>query len=934
MRGLRSKVVSVYNNSAVSSVDIYALSETWLTDDVSDSELFSQNYVVYRKNRDYLAMNVNRGGGVLLSIKNKFNCTVLDLSRIHLHVPSVDILGVKLNSHHLTLTILVVYIPPTITFTNFSLFFDLLNELHLLGNKDVLFLGDFNVPTYFLNAANDNFSTVLKSFEVFHQLKQANTILNVNHNMLDLVFTNTICSVDRAIEPLVDIDQHHPALAIEIKLLKMHPLQFRMNNLNSYNFKKANFPLLYNLLQSIDWGFLDQIFDVDNACSAFYDTLHSVFAVSIPKAKPVMSKRIYPPWFDRELIKTLLNKNKAARLYRKYDTVSFYNSFKSYRTRSKILMKTAYNKYINNIENNIQHDPKSFWSFIKTKRGQTRIPGILQYNNVEISSPDGIVNAFGDYFKSVYIDSTPSNFCGDIDCNEFNSCITISNIPADDIYLALKKCNNNFTSGPDNIPSFLLKDCASIFMNPLHKIFNLIIKQQTVPKLWKEACITPVFKKGDVSEISNYRPISLMCNFAKIFEKTLYKQIYSSVKYLISPYQHGFIEKRSTITNLTIFSQFVSEAINDKTQVDVIYTDFQKAFDQIDHYILLNKLHKLGFSNSLLCLLRSYIFDRCQFVRYRNFSSNKFYPTSGVPQGSNLGPLLFILFINDITNYITVEKLLFADDLKLYTKVKSDEDCLILQKNIDLLAIWCERNKLRLNVSKCVVNTYTNKLNAVTYSYKIGDKQLRRSDTVKDLGIIFDKKFTFIDHINYIVTKSYKMYGFIYRNCSNFSNIKALCCLYKSLVRSILEYGVLVWYPIFNNHIKQIESVQRKFLKFLCYLQDGVYPVQGFDHVVLLSRFQLKSLSSRRIVTSIKFLVKLTNNDIDCLELLSNLNFNVPQVSTRFHSTFYVNFNRTNVLRKSPISIMCELCNNYTNSFDIYCDSLHSIVKALNNIVL
>ena len=192
----------------------------------------------------------------------------------------------------------------------------------------------------------------------------------------------------------------------------------------------------------------------------------------------------------------------------------------------------------------------------------------------------------------------------------------------------------------------------------------------------------------------------MLCNFSKIFESVIYKHIYFQIKSLLATEQHGFVDKRSTVTNLACFSQFVSEVIDKQGQVDVVYTDFQKAFDQIDYYILLNKLQSYGFTQSLLSLLESYLLNRVQFVRYCNFYSSSFSPTSGVPQGSNLGPLLFLIFINDIVDDISCGKLLFADDMKLYLEIRAPGDALTLQKNLDIISNWCAQNRLTLNVSK------------------------------------------------------------------------------------------------------------------------------------------------------------------------------------------------------------------------------------------
>ena len=227
---------------------------------------------------------------------------------------------------------------------------------------------------------------------------------------------------------------------------------------------------------------------------------------------------------------------------------------------------------------------------------------------------------------------------------------------------------------------------------PLHYLFNLILKSLSFPQIWKEAFVTPVFKKDDPAHIDKYRPICILCNFSKIFESVIHKRIFFSVKSFITPFQHGFVERRSTITNLSCFSQYVSEALDDNSQVDVIYTDFNKAFDQIDHYVLLAKLGSFGLSNSLLQLFKSYLLDRKLFVKYKNFVSDGFCPTSGVPQGSNLGPLLFLLYVNDIVDLLTCQKLLFADDLKLFLTVNTIQDCQLLQDNLHLLSAWSEKN--------------------------------------------------------------------------------------------------------------------------------------------------------------------------------------------------------------------------------------------------
>ncbi|KAJ3666142.1 hypothetical protein Zmor_001596 [Zophobas morio] len=345
----------------------------------------------------------------------------------------------------------------------------------------------------------------------------------------------------------------------------------------------------------------------------------------------------------------------------------------------------------------------------------------MKLNEYEYSNPQSIVNAFATHFKDVYImpDPSVSNDIYSSDEFKLNFCINIESISEEEVFKALKSSKNSFTQGFDEIPSFILKDCAGVFSQPLCTLFNLILKHSTIPEIWKKSFTTPIFKKGDVQDVKNYRPITLICNFGKIFDTILCQRIYPMIKDIISSEQHGFMRKRSTVTNLACFNQFVAEVMDSGSQVDTVYLDFQKAFDQVDHHILLTKLKIYGFSDSLVSLFTSYLLNRKQYVRYRNFISDFYTPTSGIPQGSNLGPLLFLLFMNDITAEISCNKLLFADDLKLFTEIKSINDCQFLKNNLQSVMKWCGRNRLHLNKDKCSMVSYSRKKRIFEYDYII-----------------------------------------------------------------------------------------------------------------------------------------------------------------------------------------------------------------------
>ena len=872
-----------------------------------------------------------RGGGVLLGVNSTLRASVLDFTPITDLISNIDIVGIKLiTRHHRKVFIIVVYIPPSTSLENMELFFDAFNSLNNFSDTDdVIVFGDFNIPD-FVDKATDGFSILLNNFQQFHNMQQYNYLRNFHNHVLDLIFSNVTCTICKLLSPFVEEDRHHPALYINIHIRSNDLFYFNINaETETFNFKKANFQRMYDMFLDVDWSLLYNTTDVDDACSIFYQQLNAIFQATVPKLRIKSKQRHYPQWFNLEVISALHNKRLAFKQYKRLKTTESYEQFKYYRSYSKQLIFNSYKDYMSDIENRLHRDPKGFWGYIQKKRGNSRIPSSMHYNNRNLDQPNLIVNAFAEYFNSVYVLSKSCSRADDF-TSESGS-ITPPQITEKDILTALRNAKNTLTMGPDGVPSFLLKDCATVFVQPLNYLFKLIITTSTFPTIWKSAIICPILKKGDKTNIGNYRPISLLCNFSKIFETIVYKHIYSGVKMYISPLQHGFIDRRSTITNLVCFTQFTAEAIDERKQVDAVYLDFQKAFDQIDHYILLHKLKAFGFTDSLINLFKSYLLNRDQCVRYQCHTSKKIHPTSGVPQGSNLGPLLFLLFVNDITNTVSTDSLLFADDYKIYKIITSIKDCIALQNDLNKIFQWCQRNRLFLNIQKCLVISYCRKKSPLHFQYVIDAIDLKRQDSVTDLGILFDAKLTFVPHINHIVSKAYKTYGFIYRNTKDFTKIQTRKALFFSLVRSQLEYGAIVWHPIYQVHIKHIESVQRLFLKYLLFCEDRAYPPRGYNHAHLLNRFKINSLHTRRIIAGVRFLTNLINNKIDSMCLLAKLNFLVPRYNSRQHDLFYCLPCNSNILKKSPIYSICKVCNlifrncDFTDNFSIIIDKIVTI---------
>lgn len=271
-------------------------------------------------------------------------------------------------------------------------------------------------------------------------------------------------------------------------------------------------------------------------------------------------------------------------------------------------------------------------------------------------------------------------------------------------------------------------------------MFNASLSSGYFYDLWKESYIIPLHKSGSRFEVKNYRGIAKLSAIPKLFEKLITCRLVHSIGGIISKSQHGFVRGRSTATNLLEFSSCVFTAFSQKLQTDVIYTDFSKAFDTVNHNLLIHKLDLIGFPTRLLMWISSYLSGRTQRVKFRSKVSYEVNVTSGVPQGSHLGPILFVLYLNDLPSCIHSSRILmYADDVKLFFSHASISDSTILQDDFTRLVHWCDANNMSLNLMKCKTMSFS-RITSSRTRYFIRDYELEKVTSFKNLDIIFDDK--------------------------------------------------------------------------------------------------------------------------------------------------------------------------------------------------
>ena len=516
-----------------------------------------------------------------------------------------------------------------------------------------------------------------------------------------------------------------------------------------------------------------------------------------------------PKWFNSEIRHHINCLHTLRRKYNKHPTDSIKSKIEE--SESSLLTKItdAKTNYENNLVTTFANKNNSkIYKYIKNITKSHSIPSTLFHNSCSVSTDSSKAHVFNDYFHSVFRHDScqyPSSSVS----SPTNS--LSENIISDvDVYDTLVALDTTKATGPDEIPPIVLSTCASALYKPLHHLFCLCLDLSDLPHDWKVHKVVPIFKSGDRNLIKNYRPISLLSNTSKVLERLIYNKIINHFSFYIKPVQFGFMSNRPTTQQLLLF---LHNLFSSHYQTDAIYLDISKAFDSVSHSRLLAKLTSINITGKLWLWFRAYLTNKFQYVSINSQASQLLPVESGVPQGSILGPLLFIIFINDLPDAVLYSKtLLFADDTKCFHYIKSISDQQLLQHDLNLLFDWSFMSNLSFNPSKSVHISYNSKFST---SYTINNLIINSESFHKDLGVIISGDLQWNRHHDYVLDKAYKILDVIRRTFSQISSVTTKVKLYTALVRSQLSYCSPIWRPHLVQDINKLEQVQRRATKFI-----------------------------------------------------------------------------------------------------------------------
>ena len=534
----------------------------------------------------------------------------------------------------------------------------------------------------------------------------------------------------------------------------------------------------------------------------------------------LFGKKNFAPWVTLNIRKLMRSKRRLHTKFKKTQCPKVLDKYKEMRHTLQREIRKSYWAYIEDIidytaatNNDRQTKQKKFWSYIKHLRKDSTGVSPLRSQGETFSDAPRKAKILNDQFSSVFTKETPGPL-PDKGPSPHPSMPNIT-ISTPGIQKLLANLKPHKATGPDLIPPTVLKELSHEISPILEIIFNMSLQTGQVPNDWKEANIAPIFKKGDKHSPSNYRPVSLTCIIAKCMEHILVSNMMKHLELnnILHPLQHGFRKNYSCETQLLSLFQ---DLASNPSQIDLIIMDFSKAFDKVPHRRLNYKLDWYGIRGNTREWILDFLSGRSQRVVLEGASSDSEPVVSGVPQGTVLGPVLFLLYINDLPDVVVHRTArLFADDCIVYRPIRNNDDTILLQNDLNKIAEWEFMWQMQFNIDKCFILRVGRPKHKLVHSYTLHNQNLSETDSAKYLGLTITSDLQWNQHINNVTNKANSILGLLRRNLRIPSQtIKTHA--YQSLVRPNLEYASTVWDPHTQKNIHRLDMVQRRAARYTC----------------------------------------------------------------------------------------------------------------------
>ena len=872
--------LAIYLESINRRFDIICLSETWITELPVVDDVFPSYYGFHS------IRNTRNGGGCAIYVNKNFKSSII--TDFTVNEPFIETIFVKISLHTKNLIVGCCYRPPNSQVVEFQNFIEAKVSSITSEPGDLIFCGDFNLDMLKINddANSQSFYHAMNTYSLIPIISKPSRITDTSFTLIDNFFVSKLDSFTSGMF-CVDITDHYPIFLIYKNYFALSedlPDKLTYRIINDYTLNE-----LYNGLMRED---LARVLEYDVDVSI--ELLHQIILENLNRFCPIKTKYVSPKHKSKPWITTLI-RNKIKERQRYYRLLKFnaitLQAYHRFRNETNSLIRKSKLDYHERLFDRLKDNMKKTWNSINgilgKNKSKSRIKSIL-HEGILYDNPRDIADAFNTHFSTIaqkIDDLIPAPGPGSPSYADFLRDTNIQNtfnfspVNIEDISRIIYSFQNK-SSHMSTYSVKVIKFISPLISPILRDLINRSLAEGIFPNFCKIARVVPVFKSGSSSSLGNYRPISILPIFSKIFEKIVHKQLsdYLFFNNILNPNQYGFRKNRSTADAIVDMTQYIYDNLDQGETVISFFLDFSKAFDTVDHDILLYKLHLYGIRDIALNWFHSYLSGRLQYVSLDDFNSQVHLIDRGVPQGSILGPLLFLIFINDFPSCSNFFKFtLFADDSTLsckFNNTSADSMCLQLEAELCIINDWLNSNRLKLNSDKSHFICFSYRKNVTMRSIKMGDNFINEVNNTKFLGLILDKNLNFREHISHISNKCSKSIGILFR-LNSYLPTKILKALYSSMILPYLNYSIEAWFGAARTDSNKIFVLQKKSIRAIFRLPFNAHTNESFKINNILKINELYKLNLCSLV------YKYTQPSID---LPSAIRFQ-PVASRHTHNT-------------------------------------------------
>ena len=821
------------------------LTETWLNE--ANADLYTLN----NYNHIYRYREGQVGGGVSLYLNS--NLVYKERRDIENYfVSSAEAVFVETKQY----IIACIYRPPSSSLSEFNT--DLAKVLDIISKegKNCYLMGDLNINIANMNNnLNKDFIDTMYSYYFHPMISVPTRVTETSATLIDNIFTNVFGDNSKSGVLCMEVADHCPIFLVTFKE-HMESIS-TLNPKYKRSFNEANTSKFKSVISEYTWTDILHSVDPQESYTLFLKCVSQAYDLCFP-LRLVSSKPHHnptKPWITSAILKSVNTKH---RLYKKYllsPTPFNHAQLKMYRNKLNHIIRGAkkhyYNEELSKHKNNMTLLWRSINCILNKKNKCKQLPKEFKADGEVISAPQVIANTFNIFFSEV-----GPNLASKIPPSNHNPLQFMNSPILENMHFpmvsedeVLKTLNGLKSSSPgyDNIDCKLLKTIHEYIVQPLTHIFNLSLEQGIVPSELKIAKIIPIHKDDDPAIFNHYRPISILPAISKILEKLLYQRLIEHLDKhnILYTHQYGFRKKHAIYLPLIHLVNAIYKARDRMENSIGIFLDLSKAFDTVNHLILLQKLAHIGVNNNALLWFKSYLKDRQQFVCYNGTNSPPLHMQCGVPQGSMLGPLLFLIYINDLSNVSDkLSTILFVDDTSvLYSHKDPDTVIKVLNEELGKLSIWFQSNKLSLNIKKTNFICFGLKPHIFNKSSQllIDNIPITNVCSTQFLGIMVDESLSWKSHIISISSKIAKSIG-ILRKIRHLISSEVATLLYYSMIYPYINYCNIVWASTHQTKLEPLYRLQKRAVRTICCVHPRHSSQPLFSRIGVLSVYQVNHL--------------------------------------------------------------------------------------------